>query len=129
MSQSEMTEAFPTLSNQQYMNLITFRKNGEAVKTPVWFAQRGDKLYVTTGKNAGKVKRIRNNERVQVAPADRSGNPLGPPVDAKARILALEEHAEAKDALNRKYGLLKTLFDFFTGLSGTKSDYLEIRPF
>jgi hypothetical protein len=128
MSQPETTEAFPTLSGQQYMNLITFRKSGEAVKTPVWFAQRGDKLYVTTGKNAGKVKRIRNNERVQVGPSDRGGKPLGPTIDAKARILPPEEHAEAKEALNRKYGLIKTAFDFFTSLAGTKSDYLEIRP-
>ncbi|MFM7677639.1 MAG: PPOX class F420-dependent oxidoreductase, partial [Roseiflexaceae bacterium] len=70
--------AFDALANQEFMNLITQRKSGADVATPVWFAQDGDRLYVMTGRTAGKVKRIRNNPRVQVAPSDRAGTPLGP---------------------------------------------------
>ena len=70
--------AFDALANQQFMNLITVRKSGAEIPTPVWFVQSGDRLYVMTGNNAGKVKRIRNNPQVQVAPSDRAGTPLGP---------------------------------------------------
>lgn len=34
--------------NQQFLNLETFRKNGIGVKTPVWFVQDGETLYVRT---------------------------------------------------------------------------------
>jgi PPOX class probable F420-dependent enzyme len=59
--------AFDALANQQFMNLITQRKSGADVATPVWFAQDDNRLYVMTDRTAGKVKRIRNNPRVQVA--------------------------------------------------------------
>jgi len=49
-------------TSQQYLNLETFRKNGAAVKTPVWFVQDGDAIFVRTLANSGKVKRIRNNK-------------------------------------------------------------------
>ena len=49
-------------TSQQYLNLETFRKNGAAVKTPVWFVQDGDATFVRTLANSGKVKRIRNNK-------------------------------------------------------------------
>jgi PPOX class probable F420-dependent enzyme len=56
------------------MSLETFRKNGEGVKTPVWFAEEDGALYVTTLSTTGKAKRIRNIPRVRIAPCDRSGN-------------------------------------------------------
>jgi PPOX class probable F420-dependent enzyme len=52
--------AFDQLTQQQYINLETFRKNGVGVKTSVWFVQDGDTIYVRTVANSGKVKRIRN---------------------------------------------------------------------
>ena len=48
-------------NKKQYLNLETFRKNGESMKTPVWFVQDGETIYVQTAANSGKVKRIRNN--------------------------------------------------------------------
>ena len=53
---------------QKYLNLETFRKSGESMRTPVWFVQDGESLYVHTVANSGKVKRIRNNGRVNIAP-------------------------------------------------------------
>lgn len=125
-----MTQTAPTgfsaLHKQQFANLFTFRKSGEAVKTPVWFAEQGGKLYVMTIKDAGKVKRIRNNGRVLIGPADRTGTPLGPTVEARARVLGPGEEAVAKEALDRKYGLMKALFDFVGTLRGQDREWIEI---
>ena len=128
MTQATHTTGFSALHKQQYANLFTFRKSGESVKTPVWFAEKHGKLYVMTGKNAGKVKRIRNNSRVLIGPSDQRGNPRGPTVEAQARILGPDEMQVAKHALDDKYGLLKAVFDFFGTLSGMERDWIEIRP-
>lgn len=119
---------FSALHRQQFANLFTFRKSGEAVKTPVWFAEHDGKLYVMTVDGSGKVKRIRNNDRVQIGPSDQRGNPLGPTVEARARLLGPGEDQVAKDALDNKYGLMKAVFDFFGTLRGMKRAWIEIEP-
>ena len=107
MTNPNTSDAFAGLHGYQYMNLTTFRKSGEGVPTPVWFAEEDGKLYVLTGKNLGKVKRLRNNPQVQVAPCNIRGKPLGPVVEARGRILPPEDFVKAKIALNSKYGLIK----------------------
>lgn len=122
------TEAFPTLRGHRFMNLITFRKSGQGVKTPVWFAEEDNKLYMLTGSQTGKAKRIRNNPHVLVAPANFLGRPLGLEVEAVARILPRDEELPARLAMIRKYGLFKSFSDFFDGLVGLDIIYLEINP-
>lgn len=128
MTETNPTTGFSLLERQQYANLFTYRKSGEAVKTPIWFALHNGKAYVMTGAEAGKVKRIRNNNQVEIGPADRAGKPLGPTVAATASVLDEAEIAIAKEALDKKYGLFKAVFDFFGTLSGMQRAYLEIAP-
>lgn len=127
---TQTTAPFPALQDQQFMNLTTYRKNGDAVVTPVWFAQEGETLYVMTGAEAGKVKRIRNSGRVQVGPSDRAGKPLGPTIWAKARVLAGDEVQQADKLLGKKYGLQKKMFDAAAALRGGMASraYLAIVP-
>lgn len=128
MTETTQAADFGYLQRQQYANLFTFRKSGEAVKTPIWFAERGGKLYMMTSHDSGKVKRIRNNGRVLVGPSDMRGNPLGPTVEARARLLGPEEMPVAKEALDIKYGLLKAVFDFVGTMSGMERAWIEISP-
>jgi uncharacterized protein len=123
-------EAWPSLRGQQYLNLTTFRKNGQPVTTPVWFAQEGDTLYVFTLAESGKVKRIRNNGQVEVGPCDRSGKPLGPVAPAHATIVDGEQARHADAVLNQKYGLLKRAFDLLARLRGGRDAraFLAITP-
>ena len=58
---------------QEYLNLETFRKNGEGVKTPVWFVEDNGKLYVRTVADSAKVKRLRRNAQVRVTPCQADG--------------------------------------------------------
>jgi PPOX class probable F420-dependent enzyme len=112
------------------MNLATFRKNGVAVKTPVWFAADAGKLYVMTIDNSGKVKRIRANGKATVGASDQRGRELGPEVPGTARMLPAADFKHADDLINRKYGLFKKVFDFFARLNGSIKNraYIEIEP-
>lgn len=123
--------AFASLTNQQFMNLVTVRKSGVEISTPVWFAQSGDRLYVMTGRTAGKIKRIRNNSQVYVAPADRAGNALGERQPAHAAIVSdPAEEASAIALLNAKYGMMKRMFDLMAWISGGLNNraYIVITP-
>jgi PPOX class probable F420-dependent enzyme len=97
----------PTIRGQKYISLTTFRKNGIAVPTPVWFGEDDGKLYVMTRSVMGKTKRIRNNPQVRVAPCTIRGKITGQEFAASARILPLEEHPHARQTINRKYWLAR----------------------
>jgi hypothetical protein len=117
--------AFENLKNQNYMRLTTFRKNGQGVSTPVWFAQEGEKLYMMTNSNAGKTKRMRNNVQVTVEPCNARGDVLGVMAKATARELSGEQAQHANEKLNKKYGIQKRMFDLFGKLSGSSRAYFE----
>ncbi|MFZ0636241.1 MAG: PPOX class F420-dependent oxidoreductase [Candidatus Acidiferrales bacterium] len=109
---------------KKYLCLETFRKSGEGVRTPVWFAagtpEDGNSskavLCVYSVADSGKVKRIRNNPRVRVAPCDMRGVPLGDFVEARAEILNGEEAARGMRLLNRKYWVMKPILDVLASL-------------
>ncbi len=109
------------IHGQKYISLTTFRKSGAKVATPVWVGEDGDKLYVMTLSKMGKTKRIRNNPQVTVAPCSVRGKLTGPEVAARARILPPEEHAHARQTINRKYLLARLSSTFSRGcISGIK---------
>jgi PPOX class probable F420-dependent enzyme len=110
----------PEIHGQKYICLITFRRTGDAVSTPVWFAERDDKLYVKTRRDSGKCKRIRNNPRVRIAPCTVRGKVTGPEFEAYAGILPDENSAGARDVIERKYWLARLSF------SNKQNVYLEI---
>lgn len=88
---------------QKYISLTTFRKNGIGVATPIWFGEDDGKLYVMTRSDMGKMKRIRNNPQVKVAPCTIWGKVTGAEFAATARVLPPEEHTRARQTVNRKY--------------------------
>ena len=95
---------------QKYIRLATFRKNGTAVYTPVWFAEENGKLYIMTCSDSVKYKRIRNNPHVRIAPCTMRGKVTGPEFAATARILPPEDWGSARKSLERKYWLMRLSF-------------------
>ncbi len=91
------------LDTQQFAILTTYRRSGVAVPTTAWFAHDDGILYVQTGPEAGKLKRIRANGAVTLTPSTRVGEPLGATMTAQARIVGVDEAARAEAALDRKY--------------------------
>ncbi len=103
--------------DQQFLSLETFRKNGIGVKTPVWFAQEGDVLCIWTVGDSGKIKRIRNNPRVSIAPCKRFGEVTGEWMAAEASVddsAAAVRHVEM--LLGRKLGFVFAVFRLIDGL-------------
>ncbi len=106
------TTDFTALRGANYISLTTFRKTGEPVYTPVWFAQDDVALYLFTFPSAGKLKRIRHTPRVTVAPCTLRGKVTGPAIEGRARMLIEEaEQAHADQTLARKYGLIWRLYN------------------
>ena len=123
-----MPDPIAQFADAKYLNLETFRKSGAGVRTPVWFAQPPNerRFYVYSEADAGKVKRIRNNPRVRVAPCNFRGEVKGTWVDASARICGTDEAAQGQRLLRHKYGWQKRLGDFFAGLLRHNNSVLAI---
>ncbi len=110
----------PEIRDQKYVSLASFRKNGAAVSTPVWFGEKDGKLYVMTRSDSGKYKRIRNNPQVRIAPCTMRGKITGPEFAASARILPAEDWPWARETIHQKYWLARLPFWSKTNV------YLEI---
>ena len=82
--------ALAGLADERFVSLTTYRRTGEAVSTPVWIARDGGDLLVTTPKESGKVKRLRNDSRVQLRPCSRAGA-------VKDDAVAVDAHAVIAD--------------------------------
>ena len=106
----EDSPAFSALAGKKYVSLSSFRKNGQPVRTPLWFAEQEGKLYLMTRDDSWKYKRIRNNPAVTVAPCTIRGKVTGPDFPAQARILPKDEWLPAKQVIVRKYWLMRLPF-------------------
>jgi uncharacterized protein len=98
------------------------------VLTTVLLAVANDKIYVWTTKDSGKVKRIRNNATVQIAPSTGLGRQLDPIAAATARILSVSEQTEAQSVTDRQFGWMKKFFALIWRLQGREQVYIEITP-
>jgi PPOX class probable F420-dependent enzyme len=111
------------IHGQRYVSLATFRKNGVAVYTPIWFAENNGRLCFMTSSKSGKFKRIRNNSKARIAPCTMRGKIIGPEVAATVRIMKAEEFEQARKGINAKYWLARVPF-----LWSKTDTYLEITP-
>ena len=130
MSRGGERHPFKALESHSYARLTTYRRSGEPVPTPVWFAFLGDHVCVFTDVESGKVKRIRNNPRVRLAPSNFRGRPRGEEVGAEARVLDGGERETADRVLREKYGWRYRLVQAVIALLGksARRAFLELRP-
>jgi uncharacterized protein len=113
MSTTLEKATFPDLGREHCIALTTFRKTGQAVTTPVWFAISLGTIYVETHADAGKLKRLRHTARVTLAPCTYSGKVTGSVIAGNARILTeSEESTAASAAMAKKYGVIRSLHHF-----------------
>lgn len=112
--------------------LVTFKRSGEAMPSPINHGVADGKLYVRTDASTGKVKRIRNNSRVLVVASNLRGKPSGPVVAGVARVLDESEtaHADAVIAANwsRPMKVFERALDRGSQAMGTPVAYIEITP-
>ena len=89
-----------------YLLVTTYRRDGRAVPTPVWAAQDGDSLLIWSAADAGKVKRIRRDAAVRLAPCTVRGAPTGPEVAGRAELLDTAGSERARRLIATRYGML-----------------------
>ncbi len=119
---------FGALHGHKYALLVTYRRSGEPVPTPVWFGLDGsERLYVRTGADAAKVKRVRADPRVLVGPSDARGKPLGPLAPGTGRVVGEDEREHAESVLSASYGLGRRIYESVIG-ERSPSTYLEVVP-
>ena len=67
-----------TLAEEAFISITTFKRDGTPVATPVWCARENGWLLVYTEADSGKVKRIRHDPHLSVAPCNFRGKLRGP---------------------------------------------------
>lgn len=97
------------LEGSDYCLVVTYRRGGTPVPTPVWFALDAGRLVFEADADSGKVKRLRRDPRVRVAPCNSRGRPSGPPVEARGRLLAGDEAETAERLLAERYGVSRRI--------------------
>jgi PPOX class probable F420-dependent enzyme len=106
------TAAVPALEpfvRQKTILLTSYRRDGTAVSAPVSIVVEGRRAFVRSPAKGGKVKRIRNNPMVEIAPSTTRGRPTGPAIRATARRLDGAESSHAGRLLDRKYPFLQAV--------------------
>jgi uncharacterized protein len=109
--------------------LTTYKRDGTAVKTPVSIAFAGDRAFFRSYDQAWKTRRLRNNPRVEATACTLLGKPTGPPVRARATLLAGGQAAAAATALARRHRVLQgMLVPVAHRLRHYQTLHYELRP-
>jgi PPOX class probable F420-dependent enzyme len=120
---------FESLRGHKYATLVTFRKSGEAMPSPVWFGLDDQgRAYLHTMRDSGKVKRIKNNGRVLIVASTTRGKPTGPVLAGIARVVPEDEWPHAEAALAAAYGVGRKIYQRTLGDAGDIGTYIEVSP-
>ena len=118
-----------SLKGSKYALLVTFRRDGTPVPSPVWLAVDAQgRAYVHTEGSTGKVKRIRANPEVLVTMSNLRGKPKGPLLRGKARVLPTEEWAHADETLASALGFERKAYLAVFRMPRDQQAYQEIVP-
>ncbi len=109
------------LSDERYMALTTFRRDGTPVSTPVWVTPYGqDSVAFWTSSGSGKAKRLAHTQRVIVQPSDARGRPKSgtEPIQATARLVDGDELEQISREVKAKYGFQTRITKLLGTLGG-----------
>ena len=126
----QSVEKFVKILSKGTISLTTYRKSGQEVHTPVWVVNIDERGYVRTSMKAGKIKRIRNNSDVIVAPCTSSGKITGEKILAKAIIIEprKDEYKMINKKFRNKYKLMYYLIMWKNNLTGVTSAVIRLSP-
>ena len=120
--------ALPAVHAARHLLLTTFRRDGSPVPTPVWFVPDGDDLWIVTTAGSGKVKRLRADDRVELAACTRLGRPRSAPVRGTARVLGADEAQVQGQALADRYGWQARFFQWQNRRKGLPMTAILVSP-
>jgi uncharacterized protein len=119
---------FEPLDGHHYCLLVTFRRSGEPIPTPVLFGLQDGALFLRTDAATAKVARIRNDPRVLVGPCNSRGKPRGPLAQGRARVLSAEEEDTAYAVLKQSYTPGQRLGERMIDALPIEMAYIEVTP-
>ena len=107
----------------RFLSITSFKRNGHGVATPVWSVSDGRRLYAFTDLHSAKVKRIRRNPQVLIAPCLPNGKLRGQPRPAHAEVLTTTAELEyvrrlLLDRYKLSYRLVMTFYRLGRRLKG-----------
>lgn len=102
------------IKSEKYIALETYRKNGEPVKTPVWFVINDDFVYVVTRSHTGKVKRLKNNPKIKFTPCTIKGKITGEWISGTVKTLDVNQTKNAIEMRDKKYGFMAKIAKFLS---------------
>jgi uncharacterized protein len=124
-----MNDELENLKDTKTILLTTYKRDGTPVPTPVSIAFDGDRAFFRTWNEAGKYKRLRNNPKVEVAPATLRGEPTAPAIEAKATPLEGTEARLAAKTLARRHRFLhRVLVPLSHRLMRVRTVHYELHP-
>ncbi|MFB5604996.1 MAG: PPOX class F420-dependent oxidoreductase [Nitrosarchaeum sp.] len=104
--------------NQKYLSLETYKKNNLPVQTPVWFVVHKDTIHIVTREKTGKIKRLKNNNNVQIAPCTFNGKITGKVATGKAVFSPPEDVQMVLNLRRKKYGVMEIIARFVSRKKG-----------
>ena len=107
------------IKSQKYISLETYRKNRQGVRTPVWFVIKNNLILIVTRDQTGKIKRLRNNQKVKIATCSIKGKTSMSMIPGTAQILTEDETANAVKLRDKKYGFFSKVAKFLTKNKGS----------
>ena len=106
-------------ATERYVSLVTYRRNGDEVSTPVWIAESDGRYYLFSEGTAGKVKRLRANAKARLAACNLRGKIHSEFLEVKGKVVVDARSVNrAYKGLRDKYGWQMKIGDFFSKLSG-----------
>ena len=99
-----------SLETGKYINILTYKKNGDRVSTPVWFIYKDNKIYIRTSNQSGKFKRIKNNNNVSYALCNIRGKIKG---EWHSGVAKIEPDINKKifSKITEKYGIFAQIMN------------------
>ena len=118
-----MENKLSIFTDQKYINLETYKRDGTSVRTPVWFMIDSDIIYVVTREKTGKVKRLKNNQNIRIVPCSFKGKPESEWIKGIAQNVTGEEAEKAIKLRKKKYGFSARLTGLFSSQKGNPIVY------
>lgn len=114
------------LGASKYVSVTTFKKDGTAVATPVWVVRRHEELLVLTQAESGKVKRMRNNPSVLVAPCDARGRLKGESVPATAVLQDETQTHLTANLIQHRYGFMGRMMGWLNEMARGGGEHIGV---
>jgi PPOX class probable F420-dependent enzyme len=123
------TTDFESMRGARQALVVTFKRSGEPVPTPVNFGLDDQgRLYFRSEPHVAKIRRIRNDPHVRVCACNMRGKPTGPVAEGRARVVPAVEQEHAASVVAANWSAPMRTFERTGDRIGIEAVYVEVIP-